>query len=150
MHTLIYLITNKITNKQYVGKTKKNIESRLEEHCRLGQRGINRELSVALRNYGLFNFDIKLIEEVENDKSIEREDHYIKKYNTLWPNGYNMRFEIKMQTPLELDEKDNLIKNKNIENGIVWNKNINMTKYIGEKISNTIKEKKESGWINRG
>ena len=63
--SFIYVITNKINNKQYVGKTLNTIEKRFKQHLRdsnkitLEQRPLYR----AIKKYGKENFNISLLEE---------------------------------------------------------------------------------------
>lgn len=44
-----------------------------------------------MNKYGTENFYVELLEKVDNENSLdEREKYYIKKYNSLTPNGYNI------------------------------------------------------------
>jgi group I intron endonuclease len=82
----IYLITNLLNLKQYVGITKFSIEERFLQHIKKGFL-----LTEAIQKYGKDKFSIELIVEVESpDRAYELEQHYIKKYNTKAPNGYNL------------------------------------------------------------
>lgn len=150
----IYKLTNEFINppKSYIGQTSKNLEDRLKEHMRMGQKGVNRELALGLMEYGKINFTIELLEEVEADKSHIKEDEYIRLYKTHYKNGYgyNMKYEdivfepkIKKWDPQDIQEKT-----KNVKIGQAWNKGIKTKKYISEKIKNTIQSKKKDGWIN--
>lgn len=88
----IYLITNIINGKQYVGKTEKNdIQERWKEHCRdyKKERCEKRPLYNAMKKYGIENFLIQLIENVSCEDDLEeKEIYWIKQYNTYY-NGYN-------------------------------------------------------------
>lgn len=84
----IYKITNLITNQEYIGKTKKPIERRLQQY-KLNiryKRSKNTHLSKAMRKYGTFNFIIECLEEVSDDNIDKKEKEYIAK---LKPH-YNM------------------------------------------------------------
>ena len=83
----IYLITNKINGKQYVGQTARDIWTRFEEHCKNSHIQYSL-ISKAIEKYGYLNFDLKEIEEVPLEKLDEREIYWIKYYNT-YKNGYN-------------------------------------------------------------
>ncbi len=87
---IIYLITNNINKKQYVGKTKVTFRKRYRA-CRWWKNPSNSHLKHAANKYGPENFSIDIIE--SNIKEIEKlnqlEIYYIKKLNTLYPNGYN-------------------------------------------------------------
>lgn len=92
----IYLITNKINNKKYIGQVKetKGYLRRFEEHCK---ESLNPSsfcsLHCAISKYGRDNFKIELIENnIPNDLIDERERFYIEKFNSYYKNrqGYNM------------------------------------------------------------
>jgi group I intron endonuclease len=86
---IIYLIKNKLNNKCYVGQTIRTLQKRWKEHCDSNRKGsvIN---SVILK-YSPDNFEITVIVETDNDKLDELEVKYIKEYNSLYPNGYNIQ-----------------------------------------------------------
>jgi group I intron endonuclease len=88
----IYKITNIINNKCYIGETKKNNpECRWNEHKSKINKGIGcPRLQYAVKKYGIenFKFDILIICFDEDRYKFEKE--YIKKYNSLAPNGYNL------------------------------------------------------------
>lgn len=88
----IYKITNKITNKCYIGETKKsNPELRWNEHKRKIEKGIGcPALQDAIKKYGIehFKFEVLIICFDEDRYRFEKE--YIKKYNSIAPNGYNL------------------------------------------------------------
>lgn len=72
--TGIYKITNKITNKCYVGQSI-DIYRRWQEHCRPSSNSI---IGKAIRKYGKENFDFEILEEVKNIKDLnEKEAFYI-------------------------------------------------------------------------
>ena len=85
----IYLITNKVNNKKYVGQTCKTINARFSEHIRKAKiTNIEYPIQSAIRKYGKSNFSIKLIEKCFLDELDKREIYYIDLYNT-YENGYN-------------------------------------------------------------
>lgn len=86
----IYLITNKINNKKYVGKTTTTIEKRWLEHMADSKKEKCeiRPLYRALRKYGIDNFFIKEIEKCDIKNLSKREQYWIQYYNT-YENGYN-------------------------------------------------------------
>ena len=92
----IYLVTNNITGKKYVGQTRRTIQERWADH-------INRRYSDdyyfhrALIKYGTDNFSIKEIDviceaDLESlvDSLNESEIYYIEYFKTLYPDGYNL------------------------------------------------------------
>jgi len=85
----IYRITHKESFKSYIGQTITSLEKRWKEHVKSGSKC--RYLSHALKKYGENAFELKLIC-ICFDEDLDRfEQEYIKKYNTLAPNGYNLR-----------------------------------------------------------
>lgn len=89
---MIYVATNKINGKKYVGKTY-NFEKRKREHL----YDINDDIPFhrALKKYGFENFEWKIIDRAETEKEIiEKEIVWIKELNTCIhatnSNGYNI------------------------------------------------------------
>lgn len=85
----IYLITNTLNAKKYVGQTQqKDIKSRWSKHktalngCPL--------LTNAIKKYGFINFKFKIICICFDEDCNKYEEEYIKKFNSLAPNGYNL------------------------------------------------------------
>lgn len=86
----IYLRTNLVNGKQYVGQTS-DWETREKQFNRINQRYANKELTKARKEFGLDNFDVKILNTVNTqDEAWNLEKHYIKEFNTKYPNGYNM------------------------------------------------------------
>ena len=92
----IYIITNLINNKQYVGQTVKGYLTRFEGHCRLYNRcklhnikyPYKTHIDEAIAYYGVENFKVELLEVVPYELKYEKEIYYINKYNT-YKKGYN-------------------------------------------------------------
>lgn len=84
----IYIITNLINGKQYVGQTVETIKIRFNNHC----AGKNSVISKAIRKYGKKNFKVQELAIAYNQKQLDlSEGFYIKSFNTLSPNGYNIK-----------------------------------------------------------
>jgi group I intron endonuclease len=84
---IIYKAVNKINGKVYIGQTIKLLEKRLYEHShyKLGYFGS------AIKKYGWNSFDCEIIEYCLTDNELnERETYWIKYFNSLVPNGYNL------------------------------------------------------------
>ena len=77
----IYKITNKVNGKIYIGKTIKTIEERFKRHIYDSRRN-NSYFYNAIKKYGIENFIIEEIENVDNSKLNEREKYWISFYNS--------------------------------------------------------------------
>ena len=88
----IYRIKNKITKKSYIGESKKkDVKWRWSEH----KQNIKKNkgcpaLRDAVKKYGIENFEFSIIIICFDDERFKYEKEYIKKYNTVVPNGYNI------------------------------------------------------------
>lgn len=87
----IYVITNDINDKQYIGKTNNSIEKRFKEHIKDSRREQyeKRPLYRAMNKYGIEHFHIEKLEECSAEESAEREKYWIAKLDTYGHNGYN-------------------------------------------------------------
>lgn len=88
----IYKITNIISKKCYIGETKKtNPEIRWNEHKRKIEKGIGcPALQDAVKKYGIENFKFEVLIICFDEDRYKFEIEYIKKYNSIVPNGYNL------------------------------------------------------------
>lgn len=82
----IYKITNLINNKCYIGQSV-NIERRWKEHCRKPNKS---KISKAIFDFGKENFSFQILEECSTEELNKKEQFYIKKFNSIYPNGYNI------------------------------------------------------------
>ena len=94
----IYAIINKLNNKVYVGKSI-DIKSRWSKHkadLSKGSKDANRHLKNAVNKYGIRNFYIEVLEEIDKDEG----DEMFKERELFWmdylnscnrENGYNLR-----------------------------------------------------------
>jgi group I intron endonuclease len=101
----IYKITNLSSNKIYVGQAVSHIlnhkkyrpyghEGRFRCHISEAfstKKNQSHYLNNAIRKYGVTDFVVELIECCEIKDADEREIHYIKEFNSLFPNGYNLK-----------------------------------------------------------
>ena len=86
----VYLITNKINNKKYVGKTELSIKARWKQHIKDSKKEQceTRPLYRAIRKYGAEHFSICKIDTGHGNELNSREQYWIQYYNT-YEDGYN-------------------------------------------------------------
>lgn len=90
----IYLITNTINGKQYIGRTCNSVEERLKNHFResskpYSQTALHKDMQI----YKKENFIIEKLYSFYASRQRDAnkiEQEFIKKYNTKIPNGYNI------------------------------------------------------------
>jgi hypothetical protein len=101
---IIYVITNKVNGKNYVGQAVSHLkkkekykpygaEGRLIAHFREADSNKVHQctyLNNAIRLYGKENFTVQSLVECEKTKIDELEINYIKEFNSMFPNGYNI------------------------------------------------------------
>jgi group I intron endonuclease len=96
----LYLITNLLNGKKYIGQTKSMISGRIygmkQRWNSHKNKAINNKkrgctyLYSAIRKYGVNNFSIELILMCTEDLIDNLEIEYIQQFSTLYPNGYNI------------------------------------------------------------
>lgn len=126
---VIYLITNKINGKKYVGQTIQNPKRRFRRHK---YNYDNTAIGNAFDKYGEENFELEILEECESDNLNDREKYWINYYNA-YEEGYNLSIGGKV-----LREKQNPATITNIEIAkkiIKLRKGGLKQKEIGEKIN---------------
>lgn len=91
----IYVATNRVNGKKYVGQTVRTVALRWKIHCaaaRNGEIGC-RAINAAIRKYGPESFDLKTIElptgSTQDDLNLA-EQRFIKSENCMVPSGYNL------------------------------------------------------------
>lgn len=82
----IYVITNLINGKQYVGQTSRSIDTRYYEHC-YDNRSTS-AIHAAIVKYGFKNFKVEELEEVDITEMDSKEQYWIAKLDTF-KKGYN-------------------------------------------------------------
>jgi len=93
----IYLITNKINGKKYIGQTRVGIRQRMNQHFSYNKKQ-DTAIDRTIKKYGRDYFDVQEIEKItSNNKSElirllnEKEIYYIQKFHSLVEeNGYNI------------------------------------------------------------
>jgi len=106
----IYLITNTINNKKYVGKTTITINKRFNNHCSSKKPVISK----AIRKYGRENFIVQEIAVAYSKKELKfLEELYISWFEVLVPNGYNI---MKISGGFEQHSEETIEKMRKIAN----------------------------------
>ena len=90
MNGFIYKITNNLNNKVYIGQTIQKPIERFYQHCakKCDKYILNMVIHKAIFKYGKDNFTFEVIEEVPRQQLNEREEYWIKYYNS-YTDGYN-------------------------------------------------------------
>lgn len=88
MTSYIYKITNNQTGKSYVGK-----HTWKGEGVDIKYWGSGKLIRKIIAKYGLENFSREVLEYVKPEEVFLKESEWIKKENTLIPNGYNLTVE---------------------------------------------------------
>jgi group I intron endonuclease len=89
---LVYLVTNKVNGKKYVGQTIQSLAKRWSGHLSTAKRGRGLHLYDAIRKYGKEAFEIAVLATVDNQVDLdEAERKYIATYQSNQPElGYNL------------------------------------------------------------
>ena len=85
----IYKITKISNGKSYIGQSN-DIERRFKEHQSKGKSS-RIPLDIAIQKYGIYAFTYEILEECPLNKLDEREQYWIKYYDTV-NNGYNCSY----------------------------------------------------------
>ena len=157
MTGFIYLITNRVNGKQYIGQTVKTIEERWERHIvdshrlnEFGEYKYDNKINRAIRKYDWRNFSIQVIGEYNAEDLDKMEIHFIEMYDTF-NNGYNSTLGgggvklLKDYTDEEIKECIKLYRsglNINEINKILDISYRNIMKIINEHIPNEVRNNK--------
>jgi group I intron endonuclease len=92
---IVYVATNKINGKQYIGYTTKSLNTRIKGHLKKAYdkngKHYNYHFQKAIRKYSINNFSWDILFKCSNKQECcAKEIEYIKIYNSLAPNGYNL------------------------------------------------------------
>lgn len=134
----IYLITNKINGKGYIGQTNRTVLFRFQQHkYRSTQAKYTQPLYNAFKKYGLENFCVEEVLKIEctNKKELSKELNsqeilYIEKYNSKIPYGYNV-LNGGNQNPTELTSIKVYAFDSNQKLKMVFNSKSEALRFIG-------------------
>ena len=85
----IYKITNKEIGMIYIGQTIQTLEDRWRQHRKKSSTCLY--LKRAFEKYGIDNFIFEMICCCDNEELDKLEIHYMIEFNSIVPNGYNLR-----------------------------------------------------------
>jgi group I intron endonuclease len=143
----IYKITNTITGKCYIGQTREETpEKRWKAHrtsIKSGRGCI--ALINSFRKHGLNNFKFEVLIICFDNTILEMEKYYIKKYNSLTPNGYNI---IGDETDIKY-KKQIIIYENEVPRYYTFRKIREHTEETRSKISCKVNEYYENGGIEK-
>jgi group I intron endonuclease len=85
----IYKITNKENGMNYIGQTIQSLEDRWRQHRKKSSTCLY--LKRAFEKYGIDNFIFEMICSCDNEELDKLEIQYMTEFNSIVPNGYNLR-----------------------------------------------------------
>lgn len=95
---IIYIITNDINNKVYIGETTSTIANRYSQHLSCANDVENKKpLYEDMRKYGVEHFKIEKLADVDcwySSSIAGIENQFIRFLNSITPNGYNIRCSV--------------------------------------------------------
>jgi group I intron endonuclease len=113
MKITIYSIVNITNQKVYIGQTKR-FKTRIRQHVKSSEdvRCV-RPIGRAIKKYGIQNFEISILEEVESELADERERYWIAKMNATNPEfGYNLESGGNCLKSLSLETREKIGKSR--------------------------------------
>ena len=78
----VYIITNRINHKVYVGQTKNPVK-RKKGHWSAGRHDVVGHLYSSMRKYGVENFSFEVIEECPDESINDREQYWVAHYDSF-------------------------------------------------------------------
>lgn len=89
---VVYLVTNAINGKKYVGQTSGTLGHRWSQHLSLAKKGSPHAIHGAIRKYGRGSFSVEALEEVRGSREdlLAAEVRHIAAHSCVCPHGYNL------------------------------------------------------------
>ena len=145
---VIYLRTNKINGKKYVGLTT-DLKARQNRWNNLNLPYAGNVINNAREKYGIESFGFEILKECEDNELNQWEIYYIKELNTKVPYGYNMTdggggksgFTISNETKKKLSETH--------KGKTTWMKGKHHSEETKKKLSEAIKGKHINGKLSK-
>jgi group I intron endonuclease len=148
MSGLVYKATNIINNNIYIGKTLLELEKRKQRHFIMSNNNSNLYFHRAIHKYGKENFQWEILCETDSESKLNiLEKFYIACYRKMGK-VYNLTNGGEGASGLKMSENHNE-KLKNINKGNTYRKGKSHSKETKEKISKSLKAKKNIPW-NKG
>ncbi len=88
---IVYLATNRLNGKRYVGFTTLTLERRRQKHLTDARNGRNSAFQAAIRKHGAEAFDWCVLAEGAPEDMLDMEDVMIERHGSMAPGGYNLR-----------------------------------------------------------
>lgn len=90
---IVYMVTNQVNGKEYIGQTVQGLEKRKYRHMSDAKaRRDSIYFHSALRKYGPDNFDWEVLHECDNIEDLNKLEIYYIGYYDTFENGYNLTF----------------------------------------------------------
>jgi predicted GIY-YIG superfamily endonuclease len=87
---VVYMWTNSVSGKSYIGYTGDGIAFRWGKHLLRSRSGGNTHFDRALRKYPLDSWSCRILYETDSrEEALKYESCFINEYKTVTPNGYN-------------------------------------------------------------
>jgi len=126
----VYLTTNLITGKQYIGDHSTNNLN--DSYIGSGKP----YLLNAVKKYGKSNFRRQILEQFDSKKeAFYNQKKYIEKYNTLYPNGYNLNITGGLQCSEGWSEEAREKMGEKRKGKKAWNKGLSFSKEVKDRMS---------------
>ena len=141
----IYLRTNKINGKKYVGQViKKRFKARQNRWKNLKYPYAGTIINNARKKYGIDAFDFEILKECKDEELNQWEMYYVDKLNTKSPNGYNMTDggDGKSGCPISEETKKKMSEAHKGEKSYMYGKHL--SEETKKKLSKSHKGKKQS------
>jgi group I intron endonuclease len=141
----IYIIVNTENHKIYVGSTNR-LNKRKNQHWYLlrNNKHPNKHLQFAWNKYREYCFEFRVIELCPENKLVEREDHWMKHYNSI-DNKFGYNIETANRIKFSEEHRKNMsIAIKNAYANKVWTEEEKETcrnRMLGRKLSKETKDK---------